>query len=599
MGRSKTLETWGRSAGLVLLGGLLLAWSWGRWLDPMVDFGRELYVPWRLAEGDVLFADIAHNHGALSAYLNAAAFSLFGVGVTTLVWMNVAVLAVTAFLVDRFLRPLFGTLAATVGVAVLLGIFAFCQLVKTGNFNFITPYSHEMTHGVALSLGTLVLLERGLRSRSPWTAAAVGSLFALLSLTKVEFLVAAAAGVAVRVGLDLRVTGFATRRIGGFAGAAAAGFAAPLAVTWLLFLSAGGAGVAAEGVTGAWSRAAGTGIAGLSFYRKGFGLDDPSGNLLRMATWAAGWVLVFGGAAWAAILLGKKRQSGLALGWAIAAPVVAAAAFVGRFPWSDIGRPLPLALAVLGGGYLLRAWSRRGTLEERSRAAAAAAFAVFALMLLLKMILNTRFYHYGFVLAMPGTVFVAAWIAGEAPRWIARRDGHAGFYRTVVVAVIVATALLHLRVTDKWYSGKTVVVGSGADAFRAGPEGEAVRRIAEALRRHAGAGDTLAVVPEGAMVNYLERRKNPAKFVTLLPVEFTLFGEAPIVDAFRRHPPDWVVISAREVKEFGFDQIGVDYGRDLMDWIERHYVQVDEIEVPAIRDQSHGRAILGRFQPGP
>lgn len=40
----------------------------------IVDFGRELYVPWRLAEGDALFRDVVHFNGPLSPYLNAALF---------------------------------------------------------------------------------------------------------------------------------------------------------------------------------------------------------------------------------------------------------------------------------------------------------------------------------------------------------------------------------------------------------------------------------------------------------------------------------------------------------------------------------------------
>ena len=32
----------------------MLCWSWGTWPHPYVDFGRELYVPWRLGEGEVL-----------------------------------------------------------------------------------------------------------------------------------------------------------------------------------------------------------------------------------------------------------------------------------------------------------------------------------------------------------------------------------------------------------------------------------------------------------------------------------------------------------------------------------------------------------------
>ena len=31
--------------------------SWGKWPDPLIDFGRELYLPWRTTQGAVLFKD--------------------------------------------------------------------------------------------------------------------------------------------------------------------------------------------------------------------------------------------------------------------------------------------------------------------------------------------------------------------------------------------------------------------------------------------------------------------------------------------------------------------------------------------------------------
>ncbi|HEY1628509.1 MAG TPA: hypothetical protein VGF52_01550, partial [Tepidisphaeraceae bacterium] len=42
---------------------IMLAWTWGTWPDPIVDFGRELYVPWQLTQGKILYRDIAYFNG--------------------------------------------------------------------------------------------------------------------------------------------------------------------------------------------------------------------------------------------------------------------------------------------------------------------------------------------------------------------------------------------------------------------------------------------------------------------------------------------------------------------------------------------------------
>ena len=58
----------------------MIALTWRGWADPLVDFGRELYVPWRLAEGERLYLDIAWFNGPLSQYWNALWFRIFGTG---------------------------------------------------------------------------------------------------------------------------------------------------------------------------------------------------------------------------------------------------------------------------------------------------------------------------------------------------------------------------------------------------------------------------------------------------------------------------------------------------------------------------------------
>src|SRR6478609_1924617 len=55
-----------------------VAASWQRWADPIVDVGREMNQPLRLAQGEALYADVRHIYGPLSPLLHAAGYRLFG-----------------------------------------------------------------------------------------------------------------------------------------------------------------------------------------------------------------------------------------------------------------------------------------------------------------------------------------------------------------------------------------------------------------------------------------------------------------------------------------------------------------------------------------
>ena len=52
--------------------------SWNRWIEPYVDSGRELMVPWRIAQGERLYRDVAFYHGPLGPFLAAGVDRLAG-----------------------------------------------------------------------------------------------------------------------------------------------------------------------------------------------------------------------------------------------------------------------------------------------------------------------------------------------------------------------------------------------------------------------------------------------------------------------------------------------------------------------------------------
>src|ERR1700704_2654176 len=101
----------------------LASWSWRKWADPLVDFGRELYVPWQLANDKVLYRDIAHLFGPFSQYLNALWLRLFGVSLTTLVVSNLAILAATVTGIHYLFATSCGPSAATAASMVVLLLF--------------------------------------------------------------------------------------------------------------------------------------------------------------------------------------------------------------------------------------------------------------------------------------------------------------------------------------------------------------------------------------------------------------------------------------------------------------------------------------------
>ena len=123
---------WAGPAFLVAVFLALVAWSWRKWPDVLIDFGRELYVPWQLAAGKVLYADIAYFNGPLSPWINSVLFRTFGVGLMTLVAANLIVLCLVAAMIYLLVREVSRPFTATVATLVFLTVFSVGQYGSQG-----------------------------------------------------------------------------------------------------------------------------------------------------------------------------------------------------------------------------------------------------------------------------------------------------------------------------------------------------------------------------------------------------------------------------------------------------------------------------------
>src|SRR4029453_5512236 len=111
---------WAGPITIALAGIAMTIWTWQTWADVLVDFGREVYVPWQLTQGGVLYRDIAYFNGPLSPYLNSVWFRLFGTSILTLVICNLAILAVLVALMYALLSRVSSYLGATAACLMLL-----------------------------------------------------------------------------------------------------------------------------------------------------------------------------------------------------------------------------------------------------------------------------------------------------------------------------------------------------------------------------------------------------------------------------------------------------------------------------------------------
>ncbi len=134
---------------------LAFAQSYQCWLDPIIDTGRDLYIPEQLAHGAKLYRDIRYQYPPLAPYLLATITAVIGhslASYTAIGLVQSVAIAVALWIIGR-------RTAGTIGgfVAPLLFIaLSFCG-ASTWGANFLFPYSYGATIGMAFLVTSLAL----------------------------------------------------------------------------------------------------------------------------------------------------------------------------------------------------------------------------------------------------------------------------------------------------------------------------------------------------------------------------------------------------------------------------------------------------------
>ena len=568
---------------LAALMAALASWSWRKWPDTFVDFGHELYVPWQLSEGRVLYRDIEYFMGPLSQHVNGLAFSLFGASLTALVWTNLAILSGVVLTIHAFFTHALGRAAGLVTAATFLCVFAFSQYVGVGNYNYVTPYLHEQTHGVALGLFLLLLLARASHHPSRRIVFAIGVALGLTFLTKAEAFAPALASAVVGGALLFNAHRPSAQRTAGTAATVAIGFVLPIATAFFLLAAQMPLATALRGVAGNWVYLANRELTVEDpYYGHNLGVAAISTHALEILE-AAACLSAFGLVTLMLERLLRRRD----WKWTIACGLVVAAllvAFVDVERWFHMARILPLVSAGASCAFVWLCWHRRSDPRFRTHFLLAV-WSVFALVSLGKMLLRPRFSHYGFALAMPATLLLVALLLFVMPRVLRDRGWSGEPWRVAFAAAVLVAVGSLLHISNLFYRAKTVAVGSGSDLFyaldsRIDPRGEYFVAALEWLERDMPRDADLLVLPDGALLNFLLRRPNTTPYYLVTPWEMRAFGgEEAVFARIAPVPPDYVVLAKLDMSEYGPRFFGFDpaYGQRLRLWLEHNYSTVAAI----------------------
>ena len=537
---------------------LLAIVSWNRWIQPYVDSGRELMVPWRISRGEALYRDVQFFHGPLAPYAGAAIDRLAGRSLAA----RIAFAALLALLHLEALRRIASRLLSPrrAGLAVALAV-GLAYFLQPGGWLF--PFSFDTAIAVAAVSGALVFASGGAARDRP---AAFCLLLALLS--RLELGLAGMAAILFEArALPRRWKLLAL---------------APTAAAALVYAGVSIGTPAVKLVSGGWLALMSPPPAFRNVYRVYAGLDRPGLRLAELALAAVVLVLIAALIAAAAALERAARgRTGLEKAIrAIALTALAAASLIALEPPAALAdtlsllpplvRVVPVALAAAALARLFDLVRRRRPSNTFAGVPDSVLFvaALFGARLLLAAgyagPYNAFFLPLAVVVACAGL-----WRAAErgalpiGPALPALVSGS--------LAILLAFRVLALTQAFRGRPWTRVSTPVGS-VLLPEPIAWTSRLALEDLAKRPLSRKTLAGFPEAGFFNYVLNLENPLPAEQFFPGRFDRAGEAEIVRLLEANPPDAVVlINVLAVGE-GARAFGKDYLADLDRTIHRDFV---------------------------
>jgi hypothetical protein len=381
------------------------------------------------------------------------------------------------------------------------------------------------------------------------------------------------------------------KRLGRSLALMAGGGLIPAAVFFLWFFRVEDFQQSVRSVFAAWIPLLTTSAARSPFYRWCLGLDQPWVHLQQAFSQ---FLRLAGIAAVCAVLCWRKIPAWLAC--VLAVPVAVGLIKVSwEFNWFNCGHCLPLVCLTL---LALLVW--RGAKGGWAPPVVfATLWAVWSLALLAKLGFFCRIWHYGFALAMPAFVSGIYLLLWALPLQLERSGARSGLFRGLILLMLLPGLTRLTQSSLKLYSDRTMPIGSGADTILAfnphfRPVDADVAAALQWVETNLPPRATLAVLPQGAMLNYLSRHTNPCGYPAWNPPELAAFGQEKMTGAFIAHSPDYVIELFVNYGEYGETFFGQDkrFGLEVQQWIDTHYQLVQLIGHDWLKDGQFGIKIL-------
>ena len=545
----------------------------------LIDVSREAYLPWQVLKGNVLYKDIFNVYGALGYQINAIAYAIMGVKLSTLYFMgflNSLVILFTTFFIARLFVDKKTSLCIS-------GLTLFVCVYAKNFFNFIFVYSYSAIYALSGFLLSLLAILFYIRDKK--------NLYLTLSFFFAGFAFANKIEYAPYFAFIFACLPFFVKKDWKqYLYSFAAFMLMPVISFGVLFIQ----GVSIQDLLDAAvliKKLISAPATNYFYYNFGLYFNPPMvwdgvRLLLAMLKTAIPFSLVLYGINY---LCKKHSDNKFLLIGANIFIILASVALIikkynllynmyaGIFAWG--GLVVLFILPVIGVYCLLVLYKNKfdfGTLDSKDK--------MFLYMTVASILVSMKGFFSIFLtcygtfnlaaLFLPFVIFFVYYVPKSFK--FVDKDVFAAVVKNLCVAVMIAFLIMALY-----------RIGEGRYTLVKQPRGMIYMRnlygnqneLIEFIRNNTAKDARVVTIPEGAIVNFLAERDTDNKYYYLIPVNVQIFGEEKILDDFKKNPPDYFLLNELLYSVYKKGAF-CSYTRSVCDFIKSDYVPVYETEAP-------------------
>ncbi len=555
---------------------LLVLQTWAHWGDLQIDCGREVYVPYEILKGRMLYRDIAYPYGPLVPYLQALMVAVFGLHLVAFYIFGLVCALTIAYLaygIARSVLPPAGSLAVSV-VCLTQGFSQFL-------FNYVFPYSYAAVVGLLLGLATLYFLLAFLDTGSRRQLAMASLVAGLALLCKQEFGAAALLAVGFAVAQEFAASR-STARLLRHLGLVVPGLlVAALIYGWFFWR-----------LTADFILRENFALSATSPFMRTFGprwIAQQGFRFIPKEMMSALSSVVFSLGIWflAARLLSTTNRAGrvILLGAAALSALLASLAFypatshvvaalVAFNLWNMA--TFPIGMYWIAPALLIGAMTRLIPEADPRTNRAISLVTVFAMALALRVLFEVRRSGYSvyydvplFLVFMIGLTLVLRLGAGRVKP--AARDL---FVNNILVTISIWLFAIPIPNPPSPTTPLETPLGM---IFTRPAEAAAVPKIVSFIESQTAAGHRVMLLPEFPMMYAMTDTEAPSRWYEVTPGMLGDDEEKKFISDAEAGHVDYVIVTNRSTYEYGVPYFGLDWAQGLYAWIVGNFEQVGEI----------------------